>query len=84
MFIVDILGGCGISMDGGLDKLGRIPGVELGPGVESPLGVGVLDFRPGVPAFSRCQTGRTQGMCHYYRVYIVNRLLGLSKYILKH
>lgn len=58
MFMMDILGGCGISMDGGLDKLGRIPGVELGPGVESPLGVGVLDFRPGVPAFSRCQTRR--------------------------
>lgn len=42
-------------MEGGFDRLGRIPGVELGPGVESPLGVGVLDFRPGVPALSRCQ-----------------------------
>lgn len=41
-------------MVGGFDILGRIPGVELGPGVESPLGVGVLDFRPGVPALSRC------------------------------
>lgn len=40
-------------MVGGFDILGRIPGVELGPGVESPLGVGVLDFRPGVPALSR-------------------------------
>lgn len=49
-----ILGGWGISIDGGFDKLGRIPGVELGPGVESPLGVGVLDFSPGVPALSRC------------------------------
>lgn len=48
------LGGWGISMVGGFDILGRIPGVELGPGVESPLGVGVLDFRPGVPALSRC------------------------------
>lgn len=41
-------------MVGGFDILGRIPGMELGPGVESPLGVGVLDFRPGVPALSRC------------------------------
>lgn len=41
-------------MVGGFDILGRIPGVELGPGVESPLGVGVLDFSPGVPALSRC------------------------------
>lgn len=40
-------------MEGGFDRLGRIPGVELGPGVESPLGVGVLDFSPGVPALSR-------------------------------
>lgn len=40
-------------MEGGLDRLGLIPGVELGPGVESPLGVGVLDFSPGVPALSR-------------------------------
>lgn len=47
------LGGWGISMVSGFDILGRIPGVELGPGVESPLGVGVLDFRPGVPALSR-------------------------------
>lgn len=45
-------------MDGGFDKLGLTPGVELGPGVESPLGVGVLDFKPGVPALSRCQTER--------------------------
>lgn len=45
-------------MDGGFDRLGRIPGVELGPGVESPLGVGVLDFCPGVPALSRCHTER--------------------------
>lgn len=52
--ILDLLGGCGISMEGGFDRLGRIPGVELGPGVESPLGVGVLDFSPGVPALSRC------------------------------
>lgn len=44
-------------MVGGFDILGRIPGVELGPGVESPLGVGVLDFRPGVPALSRCPEG---------------------------
>lgn len=44
-------------MVGGFDILGRIPGVELGPGVESPLGVGVLDFRPGVPALSRCSGG---------------------------
>lgn len=54
MIILDLLGGCGISMEGGFDRLGRIPGVELGPGVESPLGVGVLDFSPGVPALSRC------------------------------
>lgn len=40
-------------MEGGLERPGRIPGVELGPGVESPLGVGVLDFSPGVPALSR-------------------------------
>lgn len=40
-------------MDGSFERLGRIPGVELGPGVESPLGVGVLDFSPGVPALSR-------------------------------
>lgn len=45
-------------MDGGFERLGRIPGVELGPGVESPLGVGVLDFSPGVPALSRYYTGR--------------------------
>lgn len=55
MFILGLLGGCGISMELGLDRLGRIPGVELGPGVESPRGVGVLDFSPGVPALSRCQ-----------------------------
>ena len=42
-------------MEGGFDRLGRNPGVELGPGVESPLGVGVLDFNPGVPALSRYQ-----------------------------
>lgn len=42
-------------MEGGFDRLGLIPGVELGPGVESPLGVGVLDLSPGVPALSRCQ-----------------------------
>lgn len=41
-------------MEGGFDRPGRMPGVELGPGVESPLGVGVLDFSPGVPALSRC------------------------------
>lgn len=58
MFNLDLLGGCGISMEGGFDRLGRIPGVELGPGVESPLGVGVLDFSPGVPALSRCHTKR--------------------------
>lgn len=40
-------------MEGGLERPGRTPGVELGPGVESPLGVGVLDFSPGVPALSR-------------------------------
>lgn len=49
-------------MVGGFDILGRIPGVELGPGVESPLGVGVLDFRPGVPALSRCSEG-VRGRC---------------------
>lgn len=56
--VLNVLGGCGISMEGGLDRLGRIPGVELGPGVESPLGVGVLDLSPGVPALSRCHTQR--------------------------
>lgn len=50
---MDLLAGCGISIEGGFDRLGRIPGVELGPGVESPRGVGVLDFSPGVPALSR-------------------------------
>lgn len=49
-------------MVGGFDILGRIPGVELGPGVESPLGVGVLDFRPGVPALSRCSEGVRDGL----------------------
>lgn len=44
-----------ISIEGGFARLGLIPGVELGPGVESPRGVGVLDFSPGVPAFSRCR-----------------------------
>lgn len=57
------LGGWGSSMVGGFDILGRIPGVELGPGVESPLGVGVLDFRPGVPALSR-YSERVRGRFH--------------------
>lgn len=35
--------------------------MELGPGVESPLGVGVLDFSPGVPALSRCH-GKRDGI----------------------
>lgn len=48
-------------MEGGFDRLGRIPGVELGPGVESPLGVGVLDFSPGVPALSRCNKDADTG-----------------------
>lgn len=56
----DLLGGWGISIDGGFDRLGLTPGVELGPGVESPLGVGVLDFKPGVPALSRCQEETNQ------------------------
>jgi hypothetical protein len=47
-------------MEGGFDRLGRNPGVELGPGVESPLGVGVVDFNPGVPALSRCQEKQWQ------------------------
>lgn len=40
-------------MEEGFDRLGRRVGVALGPGVESPRGVGVLDFSPGVPALSR-------------------------------
>lgn len=64
MFTLDLLGGCGISMEGGLDRLGRIPGVELGPGVESPLGVGVLDLSPGVPALSRCHAKRETSEIH--------------------
>lgn len=44
--------------------------MELGPGVESPLGVGVLDFSPGVPALSRChgEINRkyvTNGTCNH-------------------
>ncbi len=46
-------------MEGGFDRLGRTPGVELGPGVESPRGVGVLDFSPGVPALSRYKDRET-------------------------
>lgn len=57
-------------MEGGFDRLGRIPGVELGPGVESPLGVGVLDFRPGVPALSRCH--RETDNLEIYRKYVAN------------
>jgi len=48
-------------MEGGFDRLGRSPGAALGPGVESPRGVGVLDFNPGVPALSRCQDKRQEG-----------------------
>ena len=53
-------------MEGGFDRLGRNPGVELGPGVESPLGVGVLDFNPGVPALSRCQGEQGQNKPFLY------------------
>lgn len=41
------------SMAGGLPRPGRSPGVALVPGVGMSLrGVGVLDFRTGVLAFS--------------------------------
>lgn len=41
------------SMVGGLPRPGRSPGVALVPGVGMSLrGVGVLDFRTGVLAFS--------------------------------
>lgn len=72
--MLDLLGGCGISMEGGLDRLGRIPGVVLGPGVESPLGVGVLDLSPGVPALSRCHMERNTklGKEHLFSLFEIN------------
>lgn len=66
IFILSLLGGCGISMEGGLDRLGRIPGVVLGPGVESPRGVGVHDLSPGVPAFSHCKPNFNKTLLKYY------------------
>lgn len=45
------------SMPGGFPIIGRSPGVVLVPGVgTSFLGVGVLDFRPGVDDLSFWET----------------------------
>ena len=62
-------------MEGGFDRLGLIPGVELGPGVESPLGVGVLDLSPGVPALSRCH--REKDTLEVYKTYVTNDMCSL-------
>lgn len=59
-------------MGGGFDRLGRIPGVELGPGVESPLGVGVLDFNPGVPALSRCWREQDRDTINVQKKHVTN------------